>query len=278
MGGDETKVNEEVEGKGQTSMRSLIDPGEKKEPGEQEPGGKQTPKEEQPKDWEAECKKVQSEKDREVTEAKAEAGRLQRLTAPYAKNIKKTEGGEYVFDFSESAKPKERVAEPGKDLWLTDSEAATKQQLAFYDQQKEDADRARKEKQDAIDREDAFEKGWDESWERTTKLYPDMAKDSEHRKMADAILKENPALGGVVKCNEIVAEMAAKRLGIAPVEKGETTTSPEKKGKDTSYIVGGGPSSKGKGEQKEEPDAETPEEYIANRKKTLANKSLGVHT
>lgn len=278
MSGEENKLNEGVkEGK----QRSLIEPGEKREkPIEEVTPGEQTPKEQEPKDWEKEYQTLQSQKDKEVTEAKAETGRLQVLVAPYAKHIKKTETGGYAFDFAELEKPKERVSEPNKDLWLTDIEAATKQQNAFDNQAREDKAKVEREEQIVIAEDKAFDKEWAESWAKTIKLYPDMAvEDSDFRKEADTVLKANPNLAEVARCNEIVAEVVARKRGVAPVEKGEETPAPEKKEeKDTSYIVSGGPSSKAKGEQKKESETESPEEYVANRKKLLASKSLGVHT
>ena len=228
------------------------------------------------KDWEKEFKTLQSKKDTEVENAKKEALRFKRLVSPYEKNIKETETGDLMFDFSEPEKPKERVEKPDENLWLDDPKKATEQLITFREQEREDRDFATREKDKAVQANKTFKADWDKSWDRTQKLYPDAAVEgSELQKKATDILNKNPKLGDLSDCNEICFKLAASELNIVPV-KAKDTPSPEKKEpKDTSYIVSGA-GSKGKSKKSNESKEETPDEYISRRKNLLQNKKLGV--
>ena len=267
---EEKKVDEGLE------EETLVEPevSEEEEPEKEE---EQEP-EVVEKDWEKEFKTLQSKKDKEVEDAKQEALRFKRLVSPYEKNIKETETGDLMFDFSEPEKPKERVEKPDEGLWLDDPKKATEQLITFREQEREDRDFATREKDKAVQANKTFKADWDKSWERTQKLYPDaIVEGSELQKGANAILAKNPKLGDLSDCNEICFKLAASELNIVPV-KAKDTPSPEKKDKevpDTSYIVSGA-GSKGKGKKKDESKEETPDEYISRRKNILQNKKLGV--
>jgi len=269
---EEKKVDEGLE------EETLVDP----EVSEEEEKELEKEEEQEPevveKDWEKEFKTLQSKKDTEVENAKKEALRFKRLVSPYEKNIKETETGDLMFDFSEPEKPKERVGKPDEGLWLDDPKKATEQLITFREQEREDRDFATREKDKAVQANKTFKADWDKSWERTQKLYPDaIVEGSELQKGANAILAKNPKLGDLSDCNEICFKLAASELNIVPV-KAEKSPSPEKKGKevpDTSYIVSGA-GSKGKGKKKDESKEETPDEYIRRRKNLLQNKRLGV--
>ena len=269
---EEKKVDE---GQEEEVEETLIDPEESEEEEEVEPE-KEEEQEEEKEDWKAKYGVLQSKKDKEVQDAKAETLRFQRLVAPYGKNIKKTETGDYMFDFSEPEKKKERVIKPDENLWLDDPKKATEQLITFREQEREDRDFATREKDKATEANKTFKSDWDKSWDRTIKLYPDAAvEDSELQKKATDILNKNPKLGDLSDCNEICFKLAASELNIVPA-KAKDTPSPEKKEpKDTSYIVSGA-GSKGKSKKSNESKEETPEEYISRRKKSSASKRLGV--
>jgi len=234
------------------------------------------PEPEPEKNWESEYKVLQSKKDSEVEKAKAETLRLQRLVSPYKKNIKETETGDLMFDFSESEKVKERVTKPDENIWVDDPEKATEQLIAFREQERDDRDLAKKEADKSAQGKKVFETDWNKSWERTKELYPDAEKEgSELQKKASEILAKSPELGSLSDCNEICFKLAASELNIVPAK--ETSSPKKKEGKDTSYIVSGGPGSKSKGKNKDESEEETPEEYISRRKKKSASKRLGVN-
>jgi len=269
---EEKKVDEGQE------EETLIDPEESEEEEEVEPEKEEEQEEEGKEDWKAKYGVLQSKKDKEVQDAKAETLRFQRLVSPYQKNIKKTETGDYMFDFSEPEKKKERVAKPDEELWLDDPRKATEQLITFREQEREDRDFSAREKEKAVQANKTFKADWDKSWDRTQKLYPDAAvEDSALRKKATEILNKNPKLGDLSDCNEICFKLAASELNIVPV-KAKDTPSPEKKDKevpDTSYIVSGA-GSKGKSKKSNESKEETPDEYIRRRKNLLQNKKLGV--
>ena len=269
MADEEKKVDE-----GQEEEETIVD-SEASEEEEVEEEQEEEKEEEKPEEnWESKYKVLQSKKDREVEDAKAEALRLKRLVSPYQKNIKTTETGDYMFDFSESEKAKERVARPDENLWVDDPEKATEQLIAFREQEREDRDLTKRQEEKTAQAKKAFEADWNKSWDRTKELYPDAAvEDSELSKKAKAILDKSPELGSLSDCNEICFKLAASELNIVPKK---ADSSPVKKEKDTSYIISGA-GSKSKGKKKDETEDETPEEYIARRKKKAASTRLGVN-
>ena len=247
---NDTGIEEKEEEK--EEQLPIIDPetGEVKEP--------ESKTEEQGENWEKRYKDLQSHSDKTLAEKDKEIGKFKNLVSPFQQNVKTAEDGSLIFDFSDTSpskekgkKPPEEITEPDDDLWLRDPKAATKQQLAYDRQEEGKKATTEKAKQDAADRETQFKGDWDKSWEKTQVAYPDMAKaDSELRKKADAILAENPGLASVANCNEIVANLAARELGISPKEVSEEA--PVAKVKDTSYIIGSGTGTKGgsKGKKK----------------------------
>lgn len=285
---EERAVNELGE---EEKQSVFIDPktGEVSETKPAEAAGSQTPKEEEGEPtWEDKFKKLQSDKDKEVTEAKAETSRLKTAFGPYLKNIKEVDGVP-VLDFSETAPPapKEKIKEPDEDLWNLDTPAAVKQQLAFDKQQEEERRDADASEKAAKDADDEYKKMRGEKWGIAVTEYPQLLTEKGEINSEDAlfqkaqkIMNDDPSICASASCDLMAIRLAAAELKIA---KKEGTTPPEEKGasgekpkdKDKSYVISGA-SGSGKGKSTptgklsdEEFAALTPDEQTEHMRKTV---------